>query len=85
MAVRRPRKMIEFPLATDLANGDLILIDKVISANTTKTMCIKAEDFNKTNLIISGPFEDDIEAGNNGVLLGNLYYTASGDVKLKLT
>ncbi len=40
---------------------------------------------NGTGLIIPGPFADDTAAAGGGVGIGNPYYTAAGDMKVRLT
>lgn len=82
MAVLRPRKISEFPLATMLADGDFILFDKVINETTTKTMRITAQNFKGT---ILGPFENDSEAEEGDVNLGDMYFSSDGTVRIRLT
>jgi hypothetical protein len=65
---------------TSIASGDLFIVEDV-SANTTKY----AELSTLRKAIIQGPYANDAAAGTAGVALGQLYYTAAGDAKVRIT
>ena len=65
---------------TSIASGDLFVIEDV-SANTTKTGSLST----LRKAIVQGPYTDDAAANTAGVQLGQLYYTALGEVKVRLT
>lgn len=65
---------------TSIASGDLFVIEDV-SANTTKTGSLST----LRKAIVQGPYADDAAANTAGVQLGQLYYTALGEVKVRLT
>lgn len=64
---------------TSIASGDLFIIDDV-SANTTKTGTLST----LRKAIVQGPYANDTAANTGGVVLGQLYYTAAGDVKVRI-
>jgi hypothetical protein len=64
---------------TSIASGDLFIIEDV-SANTTKTGSLST----LRKAIVQGPFADDTAAATGGVILGQLYYTAAGVVKVRI-
>lgn len=65
---------------TSIASGDLFIVEDV-SANTTKSATLST----LRKAIVQGPYADDSAANTAGVALGQLYYTAAGDVKVRLT
>lgn len=65
---------------TSIASGDLFIIEDV-SANTTKTGSLST----LRKAIVQGPYANDAAANTAGVQLGQLYYTALGEVKVRLT
>lgn len=65
---------------TSIASGDLFIVEDV-SANTTKSATLST----LRKAIVQGPYADDSAANTAGVVLGQLYYTAAGDVKVRLT
>ena len=65
---------------TSIASGDLFIVEDV-SANTTKSATLST----LRKAIVQGPFASDAAANTGGVALGQLYYTAAGDVKVRLT
>lgn len=79
----RAKKINELPLIgtanTSIASGDRFIVDDV-SANTTKY----AELSTLRKAIVQGPFADDTAAAVGGVILGQLYYTAAGVVKVRI-
>ena len=64
---------------TSIASGDLFIIEDV-SANTTKTGTLST----LRKAIVQGPYADDAAANTAGVILGQLYYTAAGVVKVRI-
>ncbi len=64
---------------TSIASGDLFIIQDV-SANTTKTGSLST----LRKSIVQGPYANDAAANTAGVALGQLYYTSSGEVKVRL-
>jgi hypothetical protein len=79
----RAKKINELPSIgtanTSIASGDRFIVDDV-SANTTKY----AELSTLRKAIVQGPFADDTAANTGGVILGQLYYTAAGVVKVRI-
>ena len=63
---------------TSIASGDLFIVEDV-SANTTKY----AELSTLRKAIVQGPYANNTAANTGGVALGQLYYTAAGDVKVR--
>lgn len=64
---------------TSIASGDIFIVEDV-SANTTKTATLST----LRKAIVQGPYADDTAANTAGVVLGQLYYTAAGDVKVRI-
>lgn len=64
---------------TSIAGGDIFVVEDV-SANTTKSATLST----LRKAIVQGPYADDAAANTAGVALGQLYYTASGDVKVRI-
>jgi hypothetical protein len=65
---------------TSIAGGDVFIIEDV-SANTTKSATLST----LRNAIVQGPYANDTAANTSGVILGQLYYTAAGEVKVRIT
>lgn len=65
---------------TSIASGDLFIVEDV-SANTTKSATLST----LRKAIVQGPYANDTAANTAGVALGQLYYTAAGEVKVRLT
>jgi hypothetical protein len=65
---------------TSIVSGDLFIVEDV-SANTTKSATLST----LRKAIVQGPFADDDAANTGGVALGQLYYTAAGDVKVRIS
>lgn len=83
----RARKITELPAANTIANADLLIVEKV-SGNTSTTSKITGSSFVskvKTIMAVRGPFASDLAANTGGVAVGELYYTAAGDVKVRLS
>jgi len=64
---------------TSIASGDLFIVEDV-SANTTKSATLST----LRKAIVQGPYANDSAANTGGVVLGQLYYTAAGEVKVRL-
>lgn len=64
---------------TSIAGGDLFIVEDV-SANTTKTATLDT----LRKAIIRGPYANDAAANTAGVVAGQLYYTATGEVRVRL-
>lgn len=82
----RARKITELPAANTIANADLLIVEKV-SGNTSTTSKLSGSAFAsnvKTIMTVRGPFASDAAANTGGVSIGELYYTAAGDVKVRL-
>lgn len=65
--------------ATSIASGDIFIVED-ISANTTKSATLST----LRKAVVQGPYADDPTAGLAGVTVGQLYYTAAGDVKVRI-
>ena len=64
---------------TSIASGDLFIVEDV-SANTTKSATLST----LRKAIVQGPYANDSAANTGGVVLGQLYYTAAGEVKVRI-
>lgn len=78
----RARKVRELPGANSVAATDLFIIEKV-SGNTSITSKISGTNVKKS--MVKGPYANDSAANTGGVLVGEMYYTADGSVKVRLT
>ena len=78
----RARKVPELPGANSVAATDLYIIETV-SGNTTITSKISGTNVKKS--MVKGPYANDSAANTGGVLVGEMYYTADGSVKVRLT
>lgn len=65
---------------TSIAGGDLFIIEDVSANNTT----YGTFDTIRKN-IVRGPYANDSAANTAGVQLGQLYYTADGSVKVRIS
>jgi hypothetical protein len=65
---------------TSIASGDLFVIEDV-SANTTKVGTLST----LRKAIVQGPYANDTAANTGGVALGQMYYTADGSVKVRIS
>lgn len=77
----RARKVIELPAANTVASADLFIIEKV-SANGTITSKITGGNVRKQ--MVRGPYSNNSTAATGGVLVGEMYYTDDGSVKVRL-
>jgi len=64
---------------TSIASGDIFIVED-ISANTTTSATLST----LRKAIVQGPYADDTAANTAGVVLGQLYYTAAGVVKVRI-
>ena len=64
---------------TSIASGDIFIVEDV-SANTTKSATLST----LRKAVVQGPYADDAAANSAGVELGQLYYTGSGEVKVRI-
>lgn len=64
---------------SSIASGDLFIIEDV-SANNTKSATLST----LRKAIFQGPYANDAVANTNGVALGQAYFTAAGDVKVRI-
>lgn len=80
----RAKKISELPSIgtanTSVASGDLFPVVDV-SANTTKYSTLST----LRKAVVQGPYANDAAANTAGVELGQLYYTAAGDVKVRIS
>lgn len=65
---------------TSIASGDIFIVEDV-SANATKSATLST----LRKAVVQGPYADDTAANTAGVALGQLYYTATGDVKVRIS
>ena len=65
---------------SSIATGDIFIIEDV-SANSTKSATLST----LRKAIVQGPYANDASANTAGVILGQLYYTAIGEVKVRIT
>ncbi len=79
----RAKRLTEFPKITTLANNDLVLVEKVANSTASNTCTITATNLRKT--MVRGPYANDVAAQAGGIAIGELYHTAAGDVKVRLT
>ena len=71
------KKVSELTEANVLSSSDFFLI-------TTPVASRKMTTTNLRKNLIKGPFANDSVAANSFVLVGEPYYTASGDVKVRI-
>jgi hypothetical protein len=64
---------------TSIASGDIFIIED-ISANTTVSATLST----LRKAIVQGPYANKTAANTGGVALGQLYYTAAGEVKVRI-
>jgi len=64
---------------TSIASGDLFIVEDV-SANTTVSATLST----LRKAIVQGPYANNTAANTGGVALGQLYYTAAGEVKVRI-
>jgi hypothetical protein len=75
----RAKKFAEFSALTSLEGGDLFLVSD-ISVPATKKVTLST----LRSAVVRGPYADDAAANTAGVSIGQLYYTAAGDVKVRI-
>jgi hypothetical protein len=62
-----------------IASGDIFIVEDV-SANATKSATLST----LRKAIVQGPYANDAIANTNSVALGQLYYTAAGEVRVRI-
>lgn len=77
----RARKVPDLPTANTISNTDFFVIEKVSGSNTTTS---KISGLNLRKGVVRGPYANDSVANTNNVAVGEMYYTAAGDVKVRL-
>lgn len=65
---------------TSIVSGDLFVVVDV-SANATKQATLST----LRKAVVQGPYASDAAANTAGVQLGQLYFTADGSVKVRVT
>lgn len=77
----RARVIPDLPAVTTLSNTDLVVVEVVVGSNTTTS---KMTGTNLRKAMVQGPYANDSTANTGGVIVGQMYYTAAGDVKVRL-
>lgn len=77
----RARKVPELPGTNSVESTDLFVVEKV-SGNTSVTSKITGTHLRKA--MVRGPYINDSTAASYGVQIGEMYYTAEGNVKVRL-
>ncbi len=70
---------------TNFGTDDAIQLGAGSNSTSNTIQYLNVPIANSTGLIIPGPFADDTAAAGGGVGVGNPYYTAAGDMKVRLT
>ena len=78
----RARAIPNLPAVTTLSNADLVVVEVVVGSNTVTS---KMTGTNLRKAMVRGPYADDTAANTAGVGVLQMYYTAAGDVKVRLT
>ena len=65
---------------SSIASGDIFIVEDV-SANSTVSATLST----LRKAIVQGPYANNTAANTGGVALGQLYYTAAGEVKVRIT
>ncbi len=76
----RARKILALPVANSITANDYLVVEKA-SGNTTITSKLSGSVL-KT---VPGPYANDSVANTNSIDIGNLYYTTSGEVRIRIT
>lgn len=76
-----PKTILELPKITSISSNDLILVEQVSSNNST-TSAITGSNLKKS--IIKGPYSNDTNAAIGNVEIGQLYYTSTGEARVRL-
>lgn len=79
----RARKVPELPATTTVSGSDWFIIEKVGANNSSVTSKISGTNVRKQ--MVKGPYTNDGTAATAGVAVGELYYTPTGDVKVRLS
>lgn len=77
----RARAIPDLPAVTTLSNSDLVIVEVVVGSNTTTS---KMTGTNLRKAMVRGPYANDSASATGGVIVGQMYYTATGDVKVRL-
>jgi hypothetical protein len=80
--VARAKKIRELSTVTALAANDCIIVDVYNNANSSTTSMMTATDLRKA--MVRGPYANDSVASVGGVVIGQMYYIPTGDVKVRL-
>lgn len=87
-----PVKITQLPAATAYANTDLFVVVTGVAANASVTNKVQANVISATLLAqvlsphtIPGPYTNDSAANTAGILVGALYYDASGIARIRLS
>lgn len=80
--VARAKKIRELSPVTALAANDALVVDVYVNANNTTTSRITTTNFRKA--MVRGPYANDSIASVGGVVIGEMYYLPTGDVKVRL-
>lgn len=74
-----PKKILELPVKTTLSANDVIIVQPASSNTSQMTVS------NLRKNMVQGPFANDSAANTGGVLVGQMYYTVSGEVKVRIS
>lgn len=77
----KARKFSELPEKTTIGSSDIFPVEGVSGANSVTS---KITGSNLKKSIVGGPYNNDTEAASGGVEIGQLYYTSTGDAKVRL-
>lgn len=77
----RAKRITELSATTSISATDLLIIEKVNGANTSTTTITGS---NLKTAMVTGPYADDAAAASGGVAVGEMYFVAAGDVKVRL-
>lgn len=78
----RSKKIPELPTITSLSSNDLFVVEQFVSNTSSATSKISGLNLRKS--VVRGPYANDAAASAGGVAVGELYYTAAGDAKVRL-
>lgn len=82
MMTTRSKKITELPAITSVSSNDLFVVEQFVSNTSTSTSKITGINLRKG--MVRGPYANDAAAATGGVAVGEMYYTAAGDVKVRL-
>lgn len=78
----RARKVPDLVSTNTVSTTDLFIIEQVSGANST-TKSISGGNLRKA--MARGPYANDSVANTNSIAVGEMYYTAAGDVKVRIS